>query len=82
MNRHDFEQRVLAITGTEADIASASTEDIGWRLSLAQHAVDILMSEAERRGLVGIGEGGHPFVHYTLPDGIEPVETILTRGSR
>lgn len=80
MNRNEFEAKVRTITGSEAELSSASEDKIGWKLSIAQYAVDVLMNEAERRGSKYVGwEDGAPFIHYALPDGVEPVETILTR---
>ena len=47
-------------------------------LSAAMYAADLALVEAERRGMAG--GSPVPFVPYGLPEGVEFVETCLTRG--
>ena len=59
-------------------LAELSDEDLILALSVAQYAVDMALVEAERREMAG--GAGIPFVPYHLPEGVEPIETFLTRG--
>lgn len=80
MTRVQFHQLVETVTGTEAELLSASAEEIVLRLSAAQYAADVLTNLAEQRGLIAEFMG-MPVIPYEPPDGVPPLETILTRAA-
>ena len=55
-----------------------SDDALEMALSAAMYVADLALVEAERRGMAG----GEPvcFVPYGLPEGVDYVETCLTRG--
>jgi hypothetical protein len=79
MYRSAFFKRIEAVFAV-VPLSESSDDDLLLALSVAQHATDMALVEAERRGLVG-ERGGIPFVPYELPDSVDPIETILTRGN-
>ena len=58
-------------------MAELSDDELILSLSVSIYAHDMALIEAERRGLAG-GKGT-PFVPYHLPEGVEMLETFLTR---
>jgi hypothetical protein len=81
MNRPDralfFERIEKVFDGVPLD--ELSEDDLLLALTVAQHAADMALLEAERRGLIGRFEGMH-VIPYVLPEGVDQIETILTRG--
>lgn len=45
-----------------------------------QYAADLMLVEAERRGLVAYDANGNPSLPFDVPEGVPAVETVLTRG--
>lgn len=59
-------------------LTELSEDDLLACLSVAQYAADIALLEVEGRGLIEFLEGA-PIVPLILPEGVDPVETVLTR---
>lgn len=60
------------------DVEDLPDDDVIALMSVSQYVTDLLLVAAEDRDLIRFHEGvlGIPF---ELPEGIEPIETILTR---
>jgi hypothetical protein len=78
--RSVFFPRVEAIFGG-VPLSELSEDDLILSLSVAQYAADMALLEAERRGLIGTIDGA-PCIPYALPEGVDFIETILTRKRR
>ena len=76
-DRTVFFQRVEAIFDG-VPLKELSEDDLILALSVAQYAADMALLEVERRGLVGTYQGLLS-IPYVLPEGVDPIETILTR---
>jgi hypothetical protein len=77
IERKAFFERVEGIF-SGVPLRELSDDELVLAMSTAQHAVDMALVEAERRGLVGT-VGGIPVVPYELPEGVDVIKTILTR---
>lgn len=75
-----FFERVEAIFDG-VPLNELSEDDLLLSLSVAQYAADMALLEAERRGLIGTHQGMLS-IPYVLPEGVDPIETILTRKRR
>lgn len=49
------------------------------RWAIVQYAADLMLVEAERRGLVACDANGNPSFPFDVPEGVPAVETVLTR---
>ena len=76
-DRTVFFQRVEAIFDG-VPLKELSEDDLILALSVAQYAADMALLEVERRGLVGTYQGSLS-IPYVLPEGVDQIETILTR---
>ena len=76
-DRTVFFQRVEAIFDG-VPLKELSEDDLILALSVAQYAADMALLEVERRGLVGTYQGLLS-IPYVLPEGVDQIETILTR---
>lgn len=72
-----FFQRIEAVFDG-IPLTELSEDDLLACLSVAQYAADIALLEVEERGLVEFLDGA-PVVPLILPEGVDPVETVLTR---
>ncbi|MBL8546739.1 MAG: hypothetical protein JNL81_09750 [Hyphomonadaceae bacterium] len=73
------EQFDMLLTGIlERPIEKMSDEEVVHRMSVTQAAVDRLLNELERRGLLTFASDGAPIIPFDVPDS-RYVETILTR---
>jgi hypothetical protein len=76
-DRDLFFQRVETVFDG-VPLTELSEDDLISRLSVAQHASDMALLEVEKRGLVEFYDGV-PAIPYVLPEGVDPIETVLTR---
>lgn len=74
----EFLKKVMMITGNDIQLLDATDKEIIHRMTVAQYAHDILLNEAEQRGLL-IDDDGVPGIPYDLPEDVDVIETILTR---
>ena len=72
-----FFQRVEAVFDG-VPLKELSENNLILSLSVAQYAADMALLKVERRGLVEFYDGV-PSIPYVLPEGVDLIETILTR---
>ena len=77
LDRTVFFQRLQAIFAG-VPLAELSDDNLISALSVAQYATDMALLEIERRGLVEFYDGV-PSIPYDLPEGVDMIETVLTR---
>ena len=77
LEREAFFLRIEAIFGG-VPLSELSDDDLIRSLSIAQYAADMALLEIERRGLVEYHDGT-PSIPYDLPDGVDYIDTVLTR---
>ena len=68
----------LTVILDSQDVGAMSDDRLTELMGLTQYATDLLVNEAEARGLLGDDEW-KILVPCILPDGVEMIETILTR---
>jgi hypothetical protein len=77
VERKAFFERVEAVFGS-VPLVELSDDDLTLTLTVAQYATDLALVEAERRGLI-TEHHGVPIIPFELPEGVEFLETLLTR---
>lgn len=77
MLKEEFLNRLTVILDNR-NVGAMSDDLLIELMGLTQYATDLLLNEAEARGLLGDDEG-RILVPCILPDGVEMIETILTR---
>ena len=77
MLKEEFLNRLTVILDSQ-DVGAMSDDRLTDLMGLTQYATDLLLKEAEARGLLG-DDDGKILVPCILPDGVEMIETILTR---
>ena len=75
--RLSFFTRVEAIFDS-VPLNELSDEALVSSLSAASYAADLALLEVERRGLIEFYDGV-PSIPYALPEGVDYIDTILTR---
>jgi|SoiMethySBSTD1v2_1073268.scaffolds.fasta_scaffold1385943_1 hypothetical protein len=76
IDRKTFFERVERVFGS-VPLSELSDDALIGALTVAQYASDMALVEAERRGLTGSAD--FPFVPFELPEGVDMIETVLTR---
>ena len=72
-----FFQRIEAVFDG-ISLTELSEDDLLACLSVAQYAADMALLEIEERGLVEFLDDA-PVIPLILPEGVDPVVTVLTR---
>jgi hypothetical protein len=80
VDRRAFFERVEAVFGS-VPLEELSDDDLTLALTVAQYATDMVLVEAERRGLI-TDHRGSPVIPFLLPKGVEFLETVLTRSPK
>ena len=75
MSREVFFNRVAAVHGRKP-LGELSDDELVLALSIAQYATDVLVLEAEGRGMIDM-LGGMPHVPFELPEGVERIPNVL-----
>jgi hypothetical protein len=76
-DKRAFFERVEAAFGGKP-LAELSDDELILAVSASQYATDMALVEAERRGLAHERYGA-PYIPFALPEGVDIIETILTR---